>query len=112
MLATEYAKHYGIEKQRKNESDQDFRLRVSNALRAKGKIIEAQEAYHNRRYEDGGVVMDGMDGEIGRAMGKVPQYSREGTHNDEGDKIAAGSILRYGKDDPDPMLALLAALLR
>ena len=113
MLATEYAKHYGIEKQRKDESNEDFRLRVSNELRAKGNIIEAQEVYHDCRYEQGGVVLDGLFGEAGRAMGKVPQYSRKGTHNDEGDKVAAGAILRHGKNEPDPMLAaFLAALLR
>ena len=112
MLAAEYAKYYGIEQQRTRESDADFRLRVSNALRAKGKVIEAQEAYHNRRYEDGGIVMDGLFGEMGRELGKVPQYSQPGTHNDEGDKVAAGGVLRHSEETPDPMVMLLAALLR
>ena len=112
MLATEYAEYYKIEGQRDGESDEDFRLRVSNALRAIGKIIEAKEAYLNRRYEDSDSVMDSVAGEIGRAMGKIPQYSEPGTHRDEGDKLAAGAIVRSGRDDPDPMALLLAALMR
>jgi hypothetical protein len=112
MLATEYARYYEIEAQRDGESDEDFRLRVSNALRAMGKIIEAKEAYLNRRYEDSESVLDSVAGEIGRAMGVIPQYSRPRTHQDEGDKLAAGAILRRGKDDPDPMALLFAALMR
>ena len=112
MLATDYAKYYVIEAQRADESDLDFRLRVSNALRAEGRVIEAQEAYHDQRYEESDTVMNALFGEVGRAMGKVPQYREPGTHDDEGDKLAAGTVLRYKKDDPDPMMLLIAAMLR
>ena len=112
MLATEYAKYYKIKPQCDGESDEDFRLRVSNALRDMGKIIEAKEAYLNRRYEDSESVLDSVAGEIGRAMGMIPQYSRPGTHEDEGDKLAAGAIARNRRDEPDPMALLLAALMR
>lgn len=112
MLATKYAEYYSIEVQDKSESDADFRLRVSHALRAQGYIIEAQEAYHDQRYEDSSTVMAGLYGDIGRALGKVPQYSKEGTHSDEGDKVAAGYLLQHKRDEPDPMALLLACLLR
>jgi len=112
MLATEYAEYYGIEAQEETENDMDFRLRVSNALREKGYIIEAQEAYHDQRYEESDTVMSALFGEVGRAMGKVPQYSKPGTHSDEGDKLAAGTILRYKEDDPDPLALLVAAMMR
>ena len=112
MLATEYAEYYRIEGQRDGESDEDFRLRISNALRTMGKIIEAKEAYLDRRYEDSDSVMDSVVGEIGRAMGIVPQYSRPGTHEDEGDKLAAGAIARSGRGEPDPMTLLLAMMMR
>jgi len=112
MLATEYAEYHGIEPQGGNETDADFRLRVSNALRANGHIIEAQEAYHDQRYENSDIVMAGLFGEIGQALGKVPQYSAEGTHSNEGDKVAAGVVLQHKRDEPDPAVMLLACLLR
>ena len=111
MLATEYAEYYGIDAQGEDESDDDFRLRVSNALRAQGKVIEAQEAYHDQRYEDSEVVMAGLFGEMGRTLGKVPQYSKPGTHNDEGDKLAAGYLLQQERNEPDLAALLLACLL-
>lgn len=112
MLATKYAEYYEIEAQGENENNMDFRLRVSNALRAEGRIIEAQEAYHDQRYEGSDVVMSGLFGEVGRALGKVPQYSKSGTHNDEGDKVAAGYLLQRKEDNSDPMMLLIAAMIR
>jgi len=95
MLATEYAEYYKIEAQGEGESDMDFRLRVANALREGGHIVEAQEAYHDQRYEESDTVISALFGEIGRALGKVPQYSKPNTHSDEVDKLAAGTILRH-----------------
>lgn len=111
MLATEYAEYYEIEAQREGESDMDFRLRIASTLREKGHIIEASEAYHDQRYEESDTVVSALFGEVGRAMGKVPQYSKPGTHSDEGDKVAAGTILRHKEDNPDPMMLLIAAMM-
>lgn len=112
MLATDYAEYYGIEAQGETENDANFRLRISNTLRVKGHIIEAQEAYHDQRYEGNETITNALFGEIGRALGKVPQYSEPGTHNDEGDKLVAGTILRHKKHDPDPLMLLIAATLQ
>ena len=68
MLATEYAKYYEIDPQHEGESDAAFKSRVSGALRAQGRLIEAHEAYQNERYEESDDVMTGILGAVAQAM--------------------------------------------
>lgn len=51
MLATEYARLFGIERQQDGESDMAFRHRVAGRLQEMGKIILAHEAQADERIE-------------------------------------------------------------
>lgn len=90
MLATEYAKYYGVEEQRKDEPDIAFRGRVSTALRNMGHVIEAHEAYWDERYEDSDSVMTGLFGAVAQAL-QGTQYRGDLVSND----IAAGTLVRH-----------------
>jgi hypothetical protein len=90
MLATEYARYYGVEEQRENESDMAFRGRVSTALRDMGHIIEAHEAYQDERYEDSDSVMTGLFGAMAQAL-QGTRYGGDPVGND----IAAGTLVRH-----------------
>lgn len=90
MLATEYAEYYGIDPQGAEESDPAFRERVAGALRAKGKLIEAHEAFQDARYEDSDDVMGGIIGALAQALGGV-DYGMDDVRKIE-DDIATGQI--------------------
>ncbi len=109
MLATEYAQYYNIEAQREGESDLAFRSRVSGKLRDAGKIIEAHEAYQDKRYEDSDSVVTGITGALAQAFQGV-NYDSHGERQ-VGDDIAAGILARTSKKEVDPMMMLLACLL-
>ena len=90
MLATKYAQYYKIEAQQKDESDMDFRQRVSVTLREKGHIIEAHEAYQDKFCEDSDNVVTGIFGAIAQALSGT-RYGGDPVGND----IAAGTLVRY-----------------
>ena len=107
MLATEYARYYKIEPQGKDESDHDFRGRVSGILRDMGNIIEAHEAFEDARYEDSVNVMTGVMGAVGQAH-QNKHYGRSGERQVD-DDFAAGVCLQVEKENS--MVALFTALL-
>lgn len=90
MLATEYAKYYGVEEQREGESDMAFRGRVSTALRDMGHVIEAHEAYQDERYEDSDSVVTGLFGVMAQAL-QGTRYGGDLMGND----IVAGILVRH-----------------
>jgi hypothetical protein len=105
MLATEYAKYYKIAPQRKNETDAAFRSRVSAALRDRGYITEAHEAYRDERYEDSSDVITGIMG----AMTQVLLKKNYGSHGERqiGDDIAVGIVTQSPKLEMNPATAIL-----
>lgn len=109
MLAKQYAEYYKIEAQREGESDGEFRGRVSGVLRDMGHIIEAHEASQDARYEDSENVMTGIMGAMAQAL-QGTNYGSKGERQID-DDFAAGVIVNSPKQDSDPMMALLAALL-
>ena len=108
MLATEYAKYYEIDPQHEGESDAAFKSRVSGALRAQGRLIEAHEAYQNERYEESDDVMTGILGAVAQAMQGI-DYGGDDERK-VGDDIAAGTIVKSTKRD-DALMALMALML-
>ena len=113
MLATEYAKWYDIPAQAEGETDMAFRHRVAGELRDLGHIIEAHEAQQERRWDDpngGDMVMAGIAGALAMVL-QGKSYGSTGV-NLVGDDIAAGVIAQSPKQDIDPMMLLIAALLR
>jgi len=111
MLATEYAKYYNIEPQRDNESDSNFKSRVSGKLRDAGNIIEAHEVAQDKRYDaDGGEnVMAGIAGAMAMAM-QGKDYGSKGSSL-IGDEIAAGRKAMSPKKEIDPTMLLMKILL-
>ena len=119
MLATDYAKYYGISPQAEGESDHAFRERVSGALRSQGKLIEAHEAFQDARYDDpgrGGDVQTGIMGALafaleGRGFRGDPVRPCDGA-GQVGDDIAAGTLAQAPKKPQmSPEMALLALAL-
>lgn len=90
MLATEYANYYELEPQVEDESNFDFKRRVSIALRKAGHLIEAHEAYQDARWDQNDNVLTGIAGAIAQAIAGV-SYSGDPVGND----IAAGTIARH-----------------
>ena len=107
MLATDYAKYYGIPAQGQNETDLAFRSRVAGALRDMGHLVEAHEAQQDQRYEDSDEVMTGITGAIAQAL-QGRDYGRRGEQL-IGDDIAAGYVAKSPPDDG--MGALLAMMM-
>ena len=106
MLATEYAREYGIEGQRDGERDVEFRSRVSGALRDMGRVIEAHEAYQDARHDQSSEVITGLMGAVAQAMQEVNYGSRG--ERQIGDDIAAGVVVQAPKEDP---LTLMMAMM-
>jgi len=102
MLATDYAEYYEIEAQREGEDDYAFRNRVANALRARGRLIEAHEAFRNERYEQSDDVMGGVIGAVAQAM-QGTSYRGDPIGND----IAAGVVAQDDKPKLTPEMAML-----
>lgn len=109
MLATDYAKYYGIAPQGDDETDSAFRGRVSGILRGQGRIIEAHEAHNDKRYDDSENAMTGIMGAVAGALYGTDYGSRG--ERQVGDDIAIGALVRYPKPEPDPMMLLLAAMM-
>jgi len=108
MLATEYAKYYGIEAQREGETDSAFRHRVAGELRDMGKPIEAHEAQRDERIENSDDVMTGVMGAIAQAVQGV-DYGVSGIRQ-VGCDIAAGGLVKNPKPKISPEMALLSVL--
>jgi len=105
MLATQYAEYCGIEAQREGESDLAFRSRVSGALRDQGKLIEAHEAYQDKRWDEDGGVSLGIMGAMAQLMQGV-DYHVSGEQQIGAD-LAAGVVVQ----NPKPEVSLDALLL-
>jgi hypothetical protein len=108
MLATQYAEYYKIEAQREGESDLEFRSRVSGALRDQGKLIEAHEAYQDKRWDELGdeMVNTGIKGAIAQMMAGVDYH----VHGEQqiGADIAAGIIVQNPEPEVSPDMLLMA----
>ncbi len=102
MLATEYAEYYSIASQEESESDYTFRNRVANALREMGHVIEAHEAFQDKRYEQSDDVMGGVIGAMAQAL-QGTNYSGDPIGND----IAAGVVAQDDRPKLTPEMALL-----
>ena len=107
MLATEYASYYEIAPQGDDETDSAFRSRVGGILRDRGQIIEAHEAYQDRRYDDddGGDVMTGIMGAMAQALHRT-NYGSHGERQID-DDFAVGTVVQNPKPEVDPMMAML-----
>ena len=108
MLATEYARYYGLNPQQESESDCVFKDRVSGALRDTGHIIEAHEVFNDARYEDDDGVVTGIVGAIAQ-IAQAKDYGSSGARQ-LADDFAAGVVAQGPKQDKGN-LALLAALM-
>lgn len=104
MLATEYANYYKIDPQGKDESDLDFKYRVSGKLRDMGHIVEAHEAFRDERYEQSDDVMTGVMGAMAQAL--HGDYGRSGS-TQVGDDIAVGHVVKNPRSEMAPEMALL-----
>lgn len=103
------ARWFDLPPQGESESDIEFRERVAGALRDRGKIIEAHEAYHNCLYDDpSGAPMTGILGAVAQVM-QGQNYGSKGNRQ-VGDDIAAG-VCAQSTHDEDPLGMLLAAFL-
>lgn len=107
-FATDYARMFKYPPQGKNESDTDFRARVSGRLRDEGHLIEAHEVHSNARYEDSENVVDGIFGAAAMAMDRKDYGSRG--HDLIGDEIAAGGITRRSKKPKMSMAEMMMAI--
>ena len=109
MLATDYAKCYRIAPQQEGESDLSFRGRVAGQLRDMGHIVEAHEAQQDKLYDDNENVMDGIVGAMAQAL-----YGGYGSTGESlvGDDIAVGAIVRHLEPEIDPLILLIAAMVR
>lgn len=110
MLATDYARYYGIEAQREDESDNTFRHRVAGALRGQGHIIEAHEAQQDAYYDQSDNVMAGILGAVYQEMNGVA-YGSTGERL-VGDDIAIGHVVSNPKPEVDPLMLLMAMMMR
>ena len=112
-LAREYGQYYKIE-QRKDEPDYAYRSRVAGELRRQGHLIEAHEAFAGRRYDDPEQgqtgPMSGIFGAVAQAMQGI-DYSPHDPERQIGDDIAAGVVVRHGRDPADSALAAIFGLL-
>ena len=104
-FAQMYAKELQIRQQGAQESAENFRLRVSGFLRDQGRIIEAQEVWHNRPYDTSELAMTGIYGTVVKALQGI-EYSRSG-YTKVGDDIAVGVIARKPQPEIPPEYALL-----
>lgn len=99
-LANQYADYLGL-KQNKDEGDDAFKSRVAGELRKQGRTIEAHEAYSGRHYDDPDQEltgpMTGILGAVAQAM-QGKQYSPNNPENPIGDDIAAGVVVKEGKN--------------
>jgi len=109
MLATEYAKYYGIKEQQPDESDDTFRHRVAGELRDMGKLVEAHEAQRDERIEQSDDVMSGVMGAVAQALQGV-DYGVTGEQQ-VGCDIAAGGIVQNPQPEMSVEMALLAMML-
>ncbi len=106
MITKQRAQEFGIEPQRKSESNLAFRNRVANTLRSMGHIIEAHEAYNNCLYDDPKAAT-GIMGAVARAV-QGREYSGNQIDND----IAAGAVINKPEDELKEqfLLAMIAMM--
>lgn len=109
MLATDYAEYYKLDPQGEDEADKEFRLRIAEALRSQGKIVESQEAYHDKRYEDNDDMMTAILGAVAQDSG----YQDYGSKGDSrfGDDIALGTVIENPKPELTPEEILILMML-
>ncbi len=97
-ITKQRAAEFGLEAQRADETDIAFRERISDALRAAGRIIEAHEAYNGALYNQDDNTMAGIIGAVANAM------LRPGQPEDIGDDIAAGFLVKHPASQDDGSL--------
>lgn len=96
----EMARYLGLSEQQDGESDRDFRIRVADVLRGKGRLIESQEILVGRRFDDPanppvgvlGNPLTGVAGALAQAMQGIDYRNAE-------DDAVAGA---YALAPPDP----------
>ncbi len=110
------AAYHHIDPQGPDESETAFRERVSGTLRDQGHVIEAHEAYHNQRYDEGGD--DGVGGPMVGAFGAAAlalagrDFGSTGVRL-IGDEMMAGVIVKEPRprDDGAALLVLAMAMM-
>ena len=107
----ERAAQFDIEGQRKGESNNAFRGRVSAILRQQGHIIEAHEARQNALYDDQNNPLTemGIKGAVAQEM--QGKYYTTNPAEQVGDDIAAGGFVSTPERETDPTTAILTCLL-
>jgi hypothetical protein len=68
ILATDYAKELGIARQYPSESDDAFRIRVSEVLRDHGHLVEAHEVYQDKLYNQDDNILIGLIGSMAQEL--------------------------------------------
>jgi len=108
-ITQQRAKEAGIPAQGEHESDDEFKNRVSGALRDMGHIIEAHEAFTDMLYDDPNQgplgPMTGIIGASAKALHHI-DYGSSG-NKAVGDDIAAGIVSQTPKEEIDPLAAML-----
>ena len=104
-MAKRYAEYLDLPQQEENESDYDFRARISGVLREQGKLIESHEVFHNSRYDDpdkSDIVQTGIMGALdfimqGQGFQRNPLHPEDG-HAQIGDDIMLGLLKHPPKE--------------
>jgi hypothetical protein len=102
-----YVKYYELEGQKEGEDDTAYRHRIAGELRDMGKIIEAHEVYHGKRWdsEDGADVMTGITGATAQALHDV-DYGRAGQRQID-DDFAAGVVALNPRPKMTPEMVVM-----
>ena len=109
MIATMYVGKFGIDAQREDESDIQFRGRVAGVLRDNEKIIEAHEVYNDEYQGESDAVTTGVMGALAQYMQGV-DYRVSGRQQIATD-FAAGMVVKNPREEMSPEMALMAVLL-
>lgn len=103
-----HAETFELQLQKKGESDEAFRSRVSSTLRDMGHVIEAHEAYQDDWFDQNSDVQTALLGYTAQAMQNRDYGLTDGEQ--VGMDIAAGEIAKAPKHDDDGLLIAFAML--
>jgi hypothetical protein len=103
-----HAYDFGLPLRQEGENAKAFRARISGALREKGHMIEAHEAWTGKYFDQGDTSI-GILGSVAMKMKGVDFGTDDGTL--VGDEIAAGHLANAPKRRNDDTLLLFALFM-
>jgi len=112
-LAIQYGADYKIKRIR-DETDDNYRSRVSGILRGRGNLVEAHEVFSGRRHDD---PEQGDLGPITGLFGALAQvlegkdYSPNDPERQIGDDLAVGIVTRFKDRSAETALATIFGAL-